>query len=100
MRAFESLAAEGRLPLRVYAMLSARDEALCRAWLARGPQRETSRMLTVRSVKAFEVAYIVKSGFSEIGVIAFQLHIEIGNEDQILAVNTHHITIRPPTDGL
>lgn len=53
MHAFESLAAEGKLPIRVYAMLSARDAALCRAWLAKGPQRETSRMLTVRSVKAY-----------------------------------------------
>jgi len=53
MRAFESLAAEGKLPIRVYAMLSARDEAQCRAWLAKGPQRETSRMLTIRSVKAY-----------------------------------------------
>jgi hypothetical protein len=31
MRAFESLAAEDKLPVRVYAMLSARDAELCRA---------------------------------------------------------------------
>src|SRR5262247_3552350 len=53
IRAFESLAAEGRLPVRVYAMLSARDADLCRAWLARGPRLDTAGYLTVRSVKAF-----------------------------------------------
>jgi len=53
MRAFESLAAEGKLPIRVYAMLSARDADLCRAWLAKGPKLDTAGNLTVRSVKAF-----------------------------------------------
>jgi predicted amidohydrolase YtcJ len=53
MRALESLAAEGKLPIRVYAMLSARDAELCRAWLARGPKLDTEDKLTVRSVKAF-----------------------------------------------
>jgi predicted amidohydrolase YtcJ len=34
-------------------MLPARDEALCRSWLANGPTRDDERMLVVRSVKAF-----------------------------------------------
>ncbi|MGH9834393.1 MAG: amidohydrolase [Blastocatellia bacterium] len=51
MRAFESLAAEGKLPIRVYAMLSARDAELCRAWLKKGAKLDGT--LTVRSVKAF-----------------------------------------------
>src|SRR5262249_16220679 len=51
MRAFESLAAEGKLPVRVYAMLSARDAELCGAWLKKGVKLDD--MLTVRSVKAF-----------------------------------------------
>ena len=51
MRAFESLAAEGKLPIRVYAMLSARDTELCGAWLKKGVKLDD--MLTVRSVKAF-----------------------------------------------
>ncbi|MGH9751242.1 MAG: amidohydrolase, partial [Blastocatellia bacterium] len=51
MRAFESLASEGKLPVRVYAMLSARDAELCRAWLKKGVKLD--EMLTVRSVKAF-----------------------------------------------
>src|SRR5262245_64593028 len=51
MRAFESLAAEGKLPVRVYAMLSARDAELCRAWLKKGAKLDG--MLTVRSVKAY-----------------------------------------------
>jgi hypothetical protein len=62
MRAFELLAAEGRLPIRVYAMLSARDAALCRAWLARGPKRETADKLTVRSVKAYYDAALGSRG--------------------------------------
>jgi predicted amidohydrolase YtcJ len=53
LEAFQSLDAEGRLPVRVYAMLSARDEALSREWLARGPDRANDRRLVVRSVKAF-----------------------------------------------
>jgi predicted amidohydrolase YtcJ len=53
MKAFAELEAEGRLPLRVYAMLSVRDEALCREWLRRGPDRNSSRMLDTRSVKAY-----------------------------------------------
>jgi predicted amidohydrolase YtcJ len=53
MKAFEELEAEGRLPIRVYAMLSARDEALCRAWLDKGPDRDDRPMLTTRSVKAY-----------------------------------------------
>src|SRR5262249_27446078 len=50
MRAFEALEGEGKLPIRVYAMLSARDPELCRAWLKRG--LKLSPWLTVRSVKA------------------------------------------------
>jgi predicted amidohydrolase YtcJ len=53
MEAFESLAAEGALPIRVYAMLRARDDALCRDWLTRGPDETTQGMLTTRTVKAF-----------------------------------------------
>jgi predicted amidohydrolase YtcJ len=39
--------------VRVYAMLAARDEALCRQWLARGPDGAKGGMLTTRAVKAF-----------------------------------------------
>jgi predicted amidohydrolase YtcJ len=53
MKAFQSLDAQGRLPVRVYAMLSARDVDLCRQWQRRGPDRDDGRMLTTRSVKAF-----------------------------------------------
>jgi len=53
MSAFQSLDAQGRLPVRVYAMLSLRDADLCREWLRRGPDRENGRRLTTRSVKAF-----------------------------------------------
>lgn len=53
MEAFETLAAEGRLPARVYAMLEARDEPLLREWLERGPDSENDGMLITRSVKAY-----------------------------------------------
>ena len=53
MAALESLEAEGRLPLRVYAMVDAREEAVSRVWLERGPDTSTEGMLITRSVKAF-----------------------------------------------
>jgi len=53
MAAFEALEAAGELPVRVYAMISARDAALCRAWIARGPKTDATGMLAVRSVKAY-----------------------------------------------
>ncbi|HSB61307.1 MAG TPA: amidohydrolase family protein [Vicinamibacteria bacterium] len=53
LKAFQELEAEGRLPVRVYAMLSVRDEGLARRWRARGPDRANGRRLVTRSVKAF-----------------------------------------------
>jgi predicted amidohydrolase YtcJ len=53
LKAFQDLDAEGRLPVRVYAMLSVRDEGISRQWLARGPDRANDRRLVTRSVKAF-----------------------------------------------
>src|SRR5262245_3417042 len=53
MRSFQELESEGKLPVRVYAMLSARDADLAREWLARGPDAGNERRLVVRSVKAF-----------------------------------------------
>jgi hypothetical protein len=54
MKAFEQLAADGRLPVRVFAMLSGRDHALLRAWLARGPDTPAEgQMLTTLGVKVF-----------------------------------------------
>ncbi|HEV8255186.1 MAG TPA: amidohydrolase, partial [Vicinamibacteria bacterium] len=53
MQALERLAAAGRLPIRVYAMLSGRDRELLRAWRARGPDRDAEKMLVVHSVKFF-----------------------------------------------
>lgn len=53
MRAFESLARTNRLPVRVYAMLSARDAGECKTWLGKGPMSDSMGMLTVRAVKAY-----------------------------------------------
>jgi predicted amidohydrolase YtcJ len=53
MQALEELAAARRLPIRVYAMLAAREPALLERWRTRGPDRDPERMLVTRSVKAF-----------------------------------------------
>lgn len=53
MAAFEALEADGRLPLRVYSMLSGRDTAVLSDWETRGPDRDTESMLRTRSVKAY-----------------------------------------------
>ena len=53
MRILEKLEAEGRLPIRVYAMLSLRDEDLIRKWLEKGPDTDTDSMLVTRTVKAY-----------------------------------------------
>mgnify|MGYP005851455233 CR=1 FL=1 len=46
--AYRELVAEGRLPVRVYAMLASQEDLL-REWLARGP--ETGDFLTIRAIK-------------------------------------------------
>ena len=53
MESFERLAAQDSLPLRVYAMLSAREPALIRRWITRGPFTSANGRLTVRAVKAY-----------------------------------------------
>ena len=53
MRILEELEASGQLPIRVYAMLSLRDEDLIRKWIAKGPDRDSDSMLVTRAVKAY-----------------------------------------------
>jgi predicted amidohydrolase YtcJ len=53
MESFERLAERDSLPLRVHAMLSARDSALIRRWITRGPFTSPNGMLSVRAVKAY-----------------------------------------------
>ena len=53
MSILEELEAAGRLPIRVYAMLSLRDEDLIREWLEKGPDSDTDSMLVTRTVKAY-----------------------------------------------
>ena len=53
MESFERLAAQDSLPLRVYAMLSAREPALIRRWITRGPFTSANGLFTVRAVKAY-----------------------------------------------
>lgn len=53
LRLLEQLEAANKLPLRIYAMLSVRDEALANAWLERGPDTDADSRLVTRSVKAY-----------------------------------------------
>jgi predicted amidohydrolase YtcJ len=62
MEALEGLEAAGDLPIRVYAMISTRDEALTREWIERGPDRDTDSMLRVCSVKAYYDASLGSRG--------------------------------------
>ncbi len=62
MAALEALEQAGELPIRVYAMLSARDAELCRTWLAKGPQAGIDSHLAVRSVKAYYDAALGSRG--------------------------------------
>lgn len=53
MAAFQALEQEGKLSLRVHAMLSLRDEDLLDDWRQRGPDGAIESRLVTRSVKAF-----------------------------------------------
>ena len=53
MAALEALEAEDKLPIRVYAMLSLRDEPLMRKWIERGPDTDVDSFLVTRTVKAY-----------------------------------------------
>ncbi len=53
MRILQQLEDKGELPIRVYAMVSVRDEALALEWLQRGPDSDADSMLVTRSIKAF-----------------------------------------------
>jgi predicted amidohydrolase YtcJ len=53
MDILEQLEGEGRLPIRVYAMLSLRDEELIRRWIEKGPDTDSDSMLVTRTVKAY-----------------------------------------------
>ncbi len=53
MAAYESLAAQDRLPIRVNAMISGRDKDLMAQWITRGPTRFAGDKLFVHSVKGY-----------------------------------------------
>lgn len=53
MQAFERLRADNQLPIRVYAMLSARDKPLSEKWIKKGPHSDPQGWLDIRSVKAY-----------------------------------------------
>jgi predicted amidohydrolase YtcJ len=53
IQAFRELVQEGRLPVRVSAMLDGVDRALVAEWLARGPEIDPRHRFTVRSIKLF-----------------------------------------------
>jgi predicted amidohydrolase YtcJ len=53
MLVLQELEDESALPIRVYAMLSLRDEPLIRQWIEKGPDDDDGSMLVTRSVKAY-----------------------------------------------
>jgi predicted amidohydrolase YtcJ len=53
MSILEELEAANKLKVRVYAMLSLRDEDLIKKWIEKGPDNDTDSMLTTRTVKAY-----------------------------------------------
>ncbi len=53
MSILEELESADELPIRVYAMLSLRDEDLIRKWIAKGPDKDNDSMLVTRAVKAY-----------------------------------------------
>lgn len=53
MAALETLEAQGKLPIRVYGMLSLRDEDLMHRWIEKGPDTDSDSMLVTRTVKAY-----------------------------------------------
>ena len=53
VRAFQELADNNRLPIRVYGMLNGNDEALMNSWFERGIQIDPNCFFTVRSIKVF-----------------------------------------------
>jgi predicted amidohydrolase YtcJ len=53
MRALEQLEEQNLLPIRVYGMLSLRDESLMEKWINKGPDEDIDSMLVTRSVKAY-----------------------------------------------
>ena len=53
MTAVQNLRDKQQLPIRVYAMLSARDSVLAEQWIESGPHIDSDGWLDVRSVKAY-----------------------------------------------
>jgi predicted amidohydrolase YtcJ len=53
IQAYRELLREGKLPVRVYAMLDGADNALVDEWLARGPEIDPNQHLTIRAFKLF-----------------------------------------------
>jgi predicted amidohydrolase YtcJ len=53
MAALEDMERNGSLPIRVYAMISARDDELSKRWIQNGPDSDNDSMLVTRSVKAY-----------------------------------------------
>ena len=62
MSVLEELEAADELPVRVYAMLSLRDEDLIRKWIEKGPDSDTDSMLVTRAVKAYYDAALGSRG--------------------------------------
>ena len=62
MSILEELEASDELAIRVYAMLSLRDEDLIRKWIRKGPDSDSDSMLVTRAVKAYYDAALGSRG--------------------------------------
>ena len=51
--AFQALAQQGELPIRVYGMLDGNDDALMETWFSQGPLIDPDLWFTVRAIKVF-----------------------------------------------
>lgn len=62
MHTLEVMEERNELPIRVYAMISSRDEPLTREWIEKGPDRDKDSMLRACSVKAYYDASLGSRG--------------------------------------
>jgi predicted amidohydrolase YtcJ len=51
--AYQQLAEQKALPIRVYGLLNGNDESLMKTWFKRGPLETTDAMLAIRSIKVY-----------------------------------------------
>jgi len=59
VQAFSELREEGRLPIRVYGMLSWRDKDLMNEWLKRGPWVDPEELKDIKVIRTWVAGKVV-----------------------------------------